>query len=112
MKYSIDLSRRARRDVDAIYAWIADRSRGGANRWQAALFRTLRGLETSPERKALAPEGRDFERPVRQAFFKTAKGLTYRALFVVEQDRVYVLTIRGPGQPLLTAEELSNAYDD
>jgi len=112
MKYPVDLSRRARRDVDEIYDWIASRSPGGANRWQAALFRTLHGLETNPERKGLAPEAQEFDRPARQSFFKTAKGRIYRALFVIEENRVHILAIRGPGQPLLTAEELSDAYDD
>ena len=77
----------------------------------AALLQALKGLATNPESKGFAPESREFDQEVRQALFKTRKGRMYRALFLIEETRVHVLAVRGPGQRLLTSEELSESLD-
>lgn len=112
MTYQISLSRRARRDVHKIHEWIAQHSPSGANRWYDSFREALFSLEANAENKGLAPEAREFEQPVRQILFKTRKGHTYRALFVVEGTRVQVVTVRGPGQPLLSVDEISRSLDE
>ncbi len=103
----VDLARRARQDAEDIYAWIADRSREGADRWYAAFLKALESLATSAEGRGLAPESEELDVDVRQAFFKTRRGRTYRALFTIDGTRVHVLAVRGSGQRLLTPDELS-----
>jgi plasmid stabilization system protein ParE len=111
MTREVDLTRRARRDVEEIYEWIAERSRDGANRWYAAFLQALEGLAANPEGKGLAPESREFDQEVRQAFFRTRKGRTYRAVFIIEGAQIHALAVRGPGQRLLRPEELSDSLD-
>ncbi len=112
MTYRIYLSRRASRDVDDIHGWIAQHSPSGANRWYDSLYEALFSLEAGAESKGLAPEAREFERPIRQILFKTRKGHTYRALFVIQGTRVQVITVRGPGQPLLSVDEILRSLDE
>lgn len=112
MTYRIYLSRRARRDVDEIHEWIAHHSPNGADRWYESFREAMFSLETNAENKGLAPEDMEFERRVRQILFKTRKGHTYRALFVVEGTQVQVVTVRGLGQPLLSANQISRSLDE
>ena len=111
MTYRIYLSQRARRDVDEIHEWIGQYSPSGANRWYDSFREAMFLLETTAENKGLAPEAREFEQPIRQILFKTRKGHTYRSLFIVERTRVQVVTVRGPGQPLLSVDEISRSLD-
>jgi toxin ParE1/3/4 len=111
MTYQIYLSQRARRDVDDIHEWIAQHSPSGANRWYDSFREAMFSLESTAENKGLAPEAREFERPVRQVLFKTRKGHTYRALFVGEGRRIQIVTVRGPGQPLLSVDEIFRSLD-
>ena len=60
----------------------------------------------NPERFALAPENARAKFELRQALFKTPKGLMYRAVFTVLDETVFILRIRGPGQPPLTDGEM------
>ena len=56
--------------------------------------------ESGPE-FALAQEAGLFTEPVRQILFRTRRGLTYRALFVVRDETVIVVCVRGFGQDIL-----------
>jgi hypothetical protein len=80
----------------------------GAARWYGAFLAAARDLSDSPERHALAPESEVLDRQVRQRFFKTRRGRTYRILFVVAADEVRVLRVRGPGQPPISAKDLES----
>ena len=55
---------------------------------------------------AVAPESAYIDRDIRQLIFKTRKGLPYRLLYTIDDEVVLALHIRGPGQPLLKADEL------
>jgi len=111
MSRKVDLTHRARRDVEEIYEWIAERSHEGAKRWYAAFLEALEGLAAGAEARGLAPESGEFDQEVRQALFKTRKGRTYRALFTIAGTRVHVLAVRGPGQRLISPDELSEPFD-
>lgn len=52
---------------------------------------------------------RDFQRLydyIRQLLFKTSQGLTYRALFVIRDDQVLLIHLRGPGQDIMDPQEV------
>jgi plasmid stabilization system protein ParE len=110
MSFRVVLLRRARRDVDRIAAWIAERSLPGAASWIAAYEDALRRLQDNPTGYAVVE---DFEFPddliVRQFLFKTRRGRRYRGIFVIEVDEVRVLRICGPGEPPLTLDEIGVA---
>ena len=54
----------------------------------------------------IAPEAAGASEEVRQLTFKTRKGLWYRLLFIVRDDKVFVLHVRGPGQDLMAQTEI------
>ena len=104
--YRLAVSQRADQDADAIFDWITERSAEGAIHWFQALRTTLRSLTNSPESHSRAPEAETLGRDIRQAFFKTRRGRTYRVLFVVAEDIVHVVAVRGYGQDIATHGEL------
>ena len=97
--YQVKFSRRANQDVADILNWLRQRSVQGARRWLEALEQIETRLRASPEGFGLAEESDTFKEPVRQALFRTKHGNTYRVLFVVREDTVTLLCVRGPGQP-------------
>jgi plasmid stabilization system protein ParE len=97
---------RAEEDVAVIYSWLHDRSPSGAARWLQAFEVATSRITQAPLEFALAPEATILGQPVRQVLFKTPKGRTYRAVFLISNDVISVLRVRGPGQPTLRSEEL------
>jgi hypothetical protein len=63
-------------------------------------------LAKNPLNQLLVPELSlpDFE--VREILFKTRRGRYYRILYVIVEDEVRILRLRGPGEPDLPADEL------
>lgn len=107
MTLRLVMLRRARLDVDQIYDWIAKKSRDGAERWYLAFRAGCQRIVEVPESFSLAAEfDEGDERAVREFLFKTRRGRTYRGLFIVVEDEVRVLRVRGPGQPPLTRDEI------
>ena len=79
MKRRVRLLRRAKNDVRVITAWIAERSKPGAERWVSALDKGLDSIDEFPESHSLAEEDDGFpNHTIRQFFFKTRRGRTYR----------------------------------
>jgi len=101
MKCSVIFTDAASFEVLQIEEWIAERSRKGAATWQAALFAAANKLSDRGPEFSLAPEADLFAEPIRQILFRTRRGLTYRALFVVRDETVIVVSVRGFGQDLV-----------
>lgn len=97
---------RAELDLATISAWIHNRSPQGAANWVLAFEHLVTRLELDPHLFATAPESIPLDRPLKQAIFKTPRGRNYRAIFVIEQAQVFVLRVRGPGEPPLQFDEL------
>jgi plasmid stabilization system protein ParE len=106
MNYKVRVLGRAQQDVSTCYAYIAQRSLQGAASWFNRFVETRDRLSRDPHRRPLAPESRFVDYEVRETLFKTRKGRPYRVLFTIRVDEVIVLRIRGPGQDLLTANDL------
>jgi plasmid stabilization system protein ParE len=100
------LSRRAERDVRTIQNWLVERSRVGALRWLEALEAALDQLPTTAASCPTAPEADDLGLDLRQKLFQTRRGHVYRLVFLIREDTVEVLAVRGTGQDFLTADEL------
>lgn len=100
MALSVRITARALREVDEAMAWLAERSRTAAARWQAQLLEAIRSLENSPERCGLAPESDWYPGEIRQLLYGKRQGI-YRILFEVRGTVVYVLRVRHSAQALL-----------
>jgi plasmid stabilization system protein ParE len=105
-KYRLAVSWRADQDADGIFEWLATRSAAGALAWFSAFRDTLRDIAQKPQSYSRAPEADTLDRDIRQALFKTRRGQFYRILFVVIEDVIYVVAVRGYGQDLATRDDL------
>ncbi len=97
-KRCVRLDDEAKRNVNTIYEWIAERSSAGANRWYRNLLDALDQLSNDAERYSEAPESDRFSETIRNLTFRMRSGRTYRLLFTISDDEVHVLFVRGPGQ--------------
>lgn len=107
MPYQVTLLKRAEQDLHAAADWIAEHSPAAANRWFNGFVKTLLTLEHNPERCPLAPENQQVRYEVRQIFCGRSGGRIYRAVFVITENEVRVLRIRGAGQDVLRAKDLA-----
>lgn len=107
MRFRVVVLEPARRDADAIVDWIAERSSAGALKWRDAIAAALSRVADAPDGCGLAEEADEIiGYTSRQFVFKTRRGRSYRGDFVIVDDEVRVLRIRGPGHPLLSQDEL------
>uniref|UniRef100_A0A7C2JY70 Type II toxin-antitoxin system RelE/ParE family toxin n=1 Tax=Schlesneria paludicola TaxID=360056 RepID=A0A7C2JY70_9PLAN len=106
VEYLVVIHGLAEQDVDTIYSWLGKRSRAGAVRWYAALLQSIDSLKVRPERCPLAQESKRLGVSIREQLFRTRRGRRYRLLFLIDQDTVRVLRIRGPGQESLRKSDL------
>ncbi len=106
MTYRVQPTAQAEADIDRIFNWLFERSPEGARRWYEAFWDSAERLESFPLSCGVAPESDDFPEEVRQMFFKTRRGRTYRALFVIRADIVHILCVRGPGERPVRPEDI------
>lgn len=106
MSYQVLTLRRAEADIRSIVGWLAKRSIAGANAWLGAYDRIVVQLRHQANSFGSAVEAAAAELPLKQAFFKTRHGRTYRAIFLIVGDQVRILRVRGPGQAPVEPEEL------
>ncbi len=105
MTYDVRFTGEAERCVRQIRDWLAERSAEGALRWLDALESARGQLARRALAYGLAPEADQFSEPLRQVLFKTQSGNVYRAIFVVRNTVVHVVSVRGAGQaPLETID--------
>jgi plasmid stabilization system protein ParE len=106
MSRTLRILERAQADVEAIFDWLVHRSVRGAISWYVAFRRIGEKIADSPENFAEAPESGLLRRDLRQALFKTRRGRFYRIIFEYSDSEVFLLRVRGPGQPPLRRREL------
>src|SRR5271166_6179448 len=105
MMHSVRITARALREIDGALEWIARRSRPAARRWHEKLLEAIRSLELHPERCGLAPETEWYAGDLRQLLYGKRRG-TYRILFEVRSDTVYILRVRHSAQDFLRPGDL------
>ncbi len=106
MNFRISISQRAKRDIREITAWIKERSSKGALSWLDALEESLEQLQKVAASSGAAPEADDFDVNLRQHLFRTRRGNTYRLVFILRDDVVQVLAVRGTGQDFLQQSDI------
>jgi plasmid stabilization system protein ParE len=109
MSFKVHELPRAQADKRQIFVWLFERSPQGAQAWLDAYDQLVDTIETSADSFGEAAENDSCpEVDVKQAFFKTRRGRTYRMLFLIDEESVYVLRVRGPGQAPVDPQELSH----
>jgi plasmid stabilization system protein ParE len=103
MAFSVELSFRARSDLDEIAAYIAADSPTRSAKWRARLHQKLQSLKTMPRACGIAPEDEIARYEIRQLLFGK-----YRVLFSIRDTTVYVLTVRHGARRFLTTDELDD----
>jgi len=106
VSYSLHILPRAETDFVRIFYYIAERSPDGAERWREAFTARTKRIQQNPNSCGLAQEDSHFDFELRQLLFKTRYGHTYRAVYRVEDNDVYILRICGAGQAPLSPDEI------
>ena len=94
MNYRVILTPRAQHNLRTIHAYIFEQAPRSADDWLDRAERAVNSLTHHPERCPFAPESRSFGKPIRQLLFGAGNRGTYRLLFVVADQSVYLLHIR------------------
>lgn len=105
MSYRIELTSRAKANRTACYDYIAGRNPDGALAWLTAYEKAAASLLTKPH-YGESPESEDHDEAIRQKIFKTKHGRPYRLLYVIRDDVVHIIHVRGPGQDVMSSEEV------
>lgn len=106
MKFRVELSARAERDVDGALAWLVRQGAvSAASRWHERLLAAVATLEREPQRCPVAPEAEEIGIELRELLFGRRQGV-YRILFVIEQRTVSVVHIRHAARDVLRPEDL------
>jgi plasmid stabilization system protein ParE len=106
MNYRVVITPDAENDLKEIYRFIRSESPAEASLWIHAARKRAKSLSLHPERCRLAPEYESFSQPIRQLFIGSGNRGTYRVLFEIKHQTVYVLHVRhGSRLPLSPAEE-------
>lgn len=94
MTLRIIITPNAEAELRAAYRYIHDRAPEAAREWVKGARRKIKSLARDPERAPLAPESVSFENPIRELFYGSGNRGTYRILFTVLGQQVYVLHFR------------------
>lgn len=105
MKYRVITLRRAESDIRSIVRMLAEHSHSGALNWLEAYDKLVDRLSYSADLCGPAAEASRMGLSLKQAFFRTRRGRTYRAIFLVIGEEVRILRVRGPGQAPVDADE-------
>lgn len=105
MSYSVTVTARGERARNGCFDYISERSPEGAQRWLESYEQAVASLQMQ-QFFGSAPESEHHKEEIRQRIFKTKQGLPYRLLFIVRDETIYIIHVRGPGQDLMRAGEI------
>jgi plasmid stabilization system protein ParE len=105
MVYRVIVTPDAQTDLKHSAAYIRRDSRSAADRWLKQMRARIRTLSRYPERCPLAPESETFGEPVRELLCGSGNRGTYRVIFVVIDNIVYVSHVRHGSMLPLTPED-------
>lgn len=108
MTYPVIFTRQAIRELeDAVDWWAEHRNADQANRWYIGFREKIASLSEDPERFPWAEENDDFPYEIRELYYGLSSRPSHRAVFVITDENVVVLTIRHVARDRLTLDEVS-----
>jgi plasmid stabilization system protein ParE len=105
MIYRVVVTPEAEEGLGEAYRFVRRDSQDAARRWSKGARRAIRGLSRFPDRCPIAPESREFDRPIRELLYGSGNRGTYRILFTIIDRTVFVLHIRHGSMLPLLAED-------
>lgn len=109
MKYCLTILPQAREDVwrNAEW-WTCHHSSEQAARWLDAIQSQLESIVDFPESHSLSAENKEFPYEIRDKLLGLGARPSYRAVFTVKGDTVYVLTVRRSAQEVLRPSDVES----
>lgn len=104
MSYRVTIMPQAASDFEGCFGYIFNRSHQGAVALRDAFGKAMKSLEDDALAHGFAPENGDHPVEIRQILFRTRRN--YRAIYTIQNQDVHVLHVRGPGQDLVSPDEL------
>jgi plasmid stabilization system protein ParE len=110
MPFRVILLPRAEADIEANAQWWATHhSIEQAAHWFEAIHDQLKSLEQFPARNGLSAENDDFPYEIRDKLLGSGPRPSYRGVFTIKDDTVYVLTVRRSAQDVICRRGLWKA---
>jgi plasmid stabilization system protein ParE len=94
MTHRVIVTPAAENDLRTAYRYIRSQAPRAARDWIRRARLSAKSLARHPERCPLAPESVSFNLPIRELLFGSGNRGTYRFLFVVLDQSVYILHVR------------------
>jgi plasmid stabilization system protein ParE len=104
MSFGVAITDTAYAEIGRAYAWLAERNEVAADKWRSSLLAAIENLAENPRRYPLAPEDDWYPGELRQLLMGKRRG-TYRILFEIVGETVYIVRVRHGAQDLLSPEE-------
>ena len=113
MTFGVVILPQAHRDIDRNAAWWAENhSIEQALRWSDAVYDQIETLAAQPESHGLSAENRDFSYEIRDKLIGLGSRPSYRAIFSVRGEVVYVLAVRRGAQEMVKPGDFAPPPDD
>ncbi len=93
MQFKVIITPSAKADVFEINAWLLENFTDVAESWIWGLSQTIISLSKFPKRCPISSESEAFDVEVRQIIYGK-KPHTYRILFSIQNEKVYILRVR------------------
>jgi plasmid stabilization system protein ParE len=107
MKFRLNVTLRARGDIDRNADWWTDHhSLEQALTWADAVYDQLESLRDFPESHSLSLENEEFPYEIRDKLVGLGSRPRYRAVFTIKSDEVFVLTVRAGEEDRLTPDDV------
>lgn len=100
MDFNVEITDIALAEAEEVCIWIRQHSNASDSEWFDGLMEAINSLEKSPQRCSLAPENDAFDEEIRQLLYGKRRN-TYRIIFTVSGQTVYILHIRHASRQLL-----------
>jgi len=109
VKYRLAILPQAKEDARRNAEWWArHHSSEQAARWLDAIQSQLESIVEFPESHSLSAENDEFPYEIRDKLLGLGARPSYRAVFTVKGDTVYVLTVRRSAQDALSLSEVES----
>ena len=107
MSYRVTIVPAAMEDIVRNAKWWAEnRSSEQAIRWYDHALSSIESLATSAARHAASRENDDFPYEIRDLLFGLGSKPSYRAVFTIRENVVYVLTVQRSTQDAIRPEDV------
>ena len=103
MKFQVLITPSAKADIFEINTWLLSNYPNIAEKWLFGISQAVTSLSRFPERCLISPESEAFDVIVRQLIYGK-KPHTYRILFSIQNDKVFILRVRSTKQQSLSEE--------